>query len=291
MTDVVRVIDGEIVAEAAADPIMAVDLDASIVYANPAARDYFKHPSLVGTGLDSVLTVADGLALTGVLVSTPQRVLIEVTADAGQHVEAEMSVNPYDGLESRHWVLVLHPLPRQELSIRELLRRATVDDLTSLSNRGYLIEQIDATFRDPLTADVPHGLVTLGLDGFSHINDSYGHDAGEAVLVAVGARLGQLCRPGDLVARLGADEFAAWCRHVDDKAVPGLARRLASVFAAPVEFGELSLDVTGSLGATSTSFGRDPLELLRQADTAMYRAKASGGDQFVIFDEVMDAEP
>jgi diguanylate cyclase (GGDEF)-like protein len=177
------------------------------------------------------------------------------------------------------------------LSIRELLRRATVDDLTSLSNRGYLIEQIDATFRDPLTADVPHGLVTLGLDGFSQINDSYGHDAGEAVLVAVGARLRQLCRPGDVVCRLGADQFAAWCRYVDENAVPGLIGRLASVFAAPVEFGEHSLDVTGSLGATSTSFGRDPLELLRQADTAMYRARASGGDRSIIFDEVMAAEP
>ena len=90
-----------------------------------------------------------------------------------------------------------------------------------------------------------------------------------------------------MVARLGGDEFAAWCRNIADRDVPRLARRLASIFAEPVEFGELRIEVTGSLGVTTTSFARDPIELLRQADTAMYRAKTSGGDSHVIFDELM----
>lgn len=277
-------------AEAAADPIVAVDLDGSIVYANPATRESFERSSLIDIRLESILTVQGGHTLLSVLGPTPQRVLVEIAPDAGEPFEAEMSVNPSDAPEGRYWVLVMHPLPRQELSIRELLRRATHDDLTSLANRSYLLEHIDTTFRDPRTADVPHCLVLFDLDGFKRINDNWGHDAGDAVLVAIGSRLLGLCRPGDVVARLGGDEFAAWCHNIDDRHVPDLARRLGSVFADPVEFDELRLEVRGSLGATTTSFAHDPNELLRQADTAMYRAKASGRDSHVIFDAPMAAE-
>ncbi|MCZ6455839.1 MAG: bifunctional diguanylate cyclase/phosphodiesterase [Actinobacteria bacterium] len=286
------VVDAEAAAaaEAAADPIVAVGVDGSIVYANPATRELLKCRSLVGKNLDSMVTVAGGRSLSSVLGSTPQRVLVEVAPDSGEVFEAELSVNPSVELGGRRWVLVMHQLPRQEMSIRELLRRATHDDLTSMANRSYLVERIDATFRDPHTADVAHGLVVLDLDGFKQINDTFGHDAGDAVLVAIGSRLLGLCRPGDVVARLGGDEFAAWCHNLGDRGVAGLTRRLASVFADPVEFGELRIEVSGSLGATTSSFARDPSELLRQADIAMYRAKASGRDRYVIFDAPMAAE-
>jgi diguanylate cyclase (GGDEF)-like protein len=283
-------IDAAGAADAAADPIIAVDEAGAVVYANPATHELLRHDRVELTNLESLLELPDGHTISSLLTSDPQRVVAQVIPAGGEPFEAEVAIRPTDDDEGRRWVLVLHPLPRQELSIRELLRRATHDDLTSLANRSFLLERVDATFRDPRTSDVPHTLVMIDLDGFKHINDSWGHDAGDAVLVAIAFRLRGQCRPGDVVARLGGDEFATWCRSIDDAHVPGLTARLASVFADPVMFGELELKVTGSLGATTTTFARDPNELLRQADAAMYRAKASGPGHQVIFDGLMAAE-
>lgn len=285
-----RLLDAASAAEGAGDPILMLDAHGVVLYANQATHDLLARNQLESAPLESLLSVTGGHTLASVMSSTPQRVLADVIPDAGQPFEAEVAINPIETDDAHRWVLVVHPLPRQELSIRELLRRATHDDLTSLANRSYLLERVDATFRDPRTAEMPHALVMVDLDGFKHVNDNWGHDAGDAVLVGIASRLRGLCRPGDVVARLGGDEFAAWCRQVDDVDVPGLAARLAGVFADPVVFGELELTVAGSVGATTTSFASDPSELLRQADAAMYRAKASGPGHQFIFDEQMAAE-
>ena len=285
-----RSVDGAVAADAAADPIITVDETGTVVYANTATHELLIGDRMSSTRLDSLLEIADGHTLSDLLTADPHRVMAQVTPVGREPFEAEVASSPIGGGEEQRWVLLVHPLPRQELSIRELLRRATHDDLTELTNRSFLLERVDATFRDPRTADVPHALVMMDLDGFKHINDSWGHDAGDAVLVGIASRLRGLCRPGDVVARLGGDEFAAWCRSIDDAHVPGLAARMAGVFADPVMFGELELKVSGSVGATTTSFAQDPNELLRQADAAMYRAKASGPGHQVIFDAVMAAE-
>jgi diguanylate cyclase (GGDEF)-like protein len=285
-----RTADAAEVADAAPDPILAVDDSGRIVYANPATCELLEREQVEGTGLDVILVLEGGHDAASLLSPDPQRLLAHVLTQAGQPLEVEISIRRSDTERGTRWVLVMHPLPRQELAMRELLRRATHDDLTPLANRSFLLERLDATFRDPRTADVPHALVMLDLDGFKQINDSWGHDAGDAVLVAVATRLSGLCRPADVVARLGGDEFAAWCRNVDDAHVPGLASRLAGAFNDPILFGDLELKVDGSVGATTTSFASDPNELLRQADAAMYRAKASGPGHQVIFDAHMAAE-
>ncbi|MFQ5557314.1 MAG: diguanylate cyclase domain-containing protein, partial [Acidimicrobiales bacterium] len=279
-------------ADAAPDPILTTDTQGTVLYANPSARRLFDDDRVKGKSIFELVTVDDPDAVVQRLTLGPQRVLASVGDDLldGLGFEVELSIAPTVFDDAERWVVVLHPLPRHGLSVRELLRRATHDDLTALSNRSSLLEHMDATFHDARTASAPHALFMLDLDRFKHINDSWGHDAGDAVLTEVAGRLLEIFRPGDVVARLGGAEFAAWCHDLDEADAAGLADRLATVFERPVLVGDLEIQISGSIGATTSKFAGSARELLRQADAAMYRAKASSSRGHVIFDEEMHEE-
>ncbi|MBP6251911.1 MAG: GGDEF domain-containing protein [Rubrivivax sp.] len=149
------------------------------------------------------------------------------------------------------------------------------DDLTSLPNRGHFMERL----AHALDLEAPRrralAVLYLDLDGFKLINDRHGHDAGDQLLRIVAARLRRALRAEDLVSRLGGDEFA--CLLAD---LPGrerlcrLAGKLFEAVAAPVKVGALELAVRPSIGiATCPADGVTGAQLLKHADTAMYRAK------------------
>jgi diguanylate cyclase (GGDEF)-like protein len=282
----VTLTDAAIAADAAVDPIVVVDSDAVVMYANRSAHELVGTANLVRTNISSALRVRGGHDIIDLLGTTAQRTLATVMPAEGEEFEAELSIGPV-GADDDRWVVVAHPLPREELSIREMLRRATHDDLTALANRTNLLESIDATLKDPRTASGDHVLALIDLDGFKDINDSWGHDVGDRVLMEIGTRLRRLCRPGDVVARLGGDEFAAWCLWVDPRDAEKLATRLVSIFDDPVTSQAVHLDVKGSIGLTMTRPGCESSTLLRQADTAMYGAKALGRGQYSFFDDDM----
>jgi diguanylate cyclase (GGDEF)-like protein len=156
-----------------------------------------------------------------------------------------------------------------------------------LVNRSYFIESVDATFLDPTTFDFPYALVMLDLDDFKRINDTWGHDAGDAVLVQIADRLRRTCRPGDVVARLGGDEFAIWCRRLADKDTTTFLDRIRAVFDEPVAVGDLSLPIAGSIGCTTTEVPRNSHDLMREADMAMYASKGRGAGLISVFDDQM----
>ena len=123
-------------------------------------------------------------------------------------------------------------------------------------------------------------------DGFKAVNDRYGHEVGDQLLVAVAARMKQALREGDTLARLGGDEFVAVLLDLSDPntSIPMLGRLLAAA-AQPTAIGGLTVHVSASLGATFYP-QRDEIDadlLLRQADQAMYRAKSEGKNRYVIF--------
>ncbi|HWN40878.1 MAG TPA: bifunctional diguanylate cyclase/phosphodiesterase, partial [Thermoanaerobaculia bacterium] len=139
-------------------------------------------------------------------------------------------------------------------------------------------------------SDYMFAVFFLDLDRFKNINDSLGHSAGDALLVALAKRLELLLRPGDTVARLGGDEFAIL---LDDVAGPTQATRVAQrihrELALPFNLGGHEVFTSASLGITLSSRGsyEHPEEVLRDADTAMYRAKASGKARHAVFDREM----
>ncbi len=158
--------------------------------------------------------------------------------------------------------------------------RARTDPLTGLGNRRRLEE---ATAR-LLRQDGPMSVLFLDLDGFKAVNDGRGHLFGDQLLVEIADRLRTGVRSGDLVVRLGGDEFAVLVPGAAPHAA-AVARRLQVAMRVPVQLTGRPVTVTASIGAatTGTVTRRDAEELLRNADLAMYQAKATGRDRVVSF--------
>ncbi len=162
-----------------------------------------------------------------------------------------------------------------EARAHSLAEAVLTDHLTGLANRLALIRAADDLTAKPGTRTV---LLLADVDFFKNVNDSYGHELGDRLLIEIGTRLSRTTRRSDVVARLGGDEFAIWCpgvEHLDDIAVieSSLRRRVAEPFA----LGDRLLNVTLSIGVSSAPAEEaDPDILLRQADRAMYRAKSLG---------------
>ena len=160
------------------------------------------------------------------------------------------------------------------LHAAHLAEAAATDPLTGLANRSGLAQKSTQMLAD----GAAHALMLLDLDRFKPINDTHGHDAGDAVLRAVAARLQAAVRAGDIVARLGGDEFVILlARPLPDDQLEALALGLEAAVRQPVDFQGQALTVGASTGiARSPQDGRTLTELMRSADQAMYQAKQSG---------------
>ncbi len=174
----------------------------------------------------------------------------------------------------------------QVLAEQALARQALHDGLTGLTNRVALMDRLSQAL---VGLDRTHGRVGLffvDLDNFKVINDSFGHDAGDRVLVEVGRRLSRASRRSDTVARLGGDEFVLLRRTLrDDDDARMLATRAVGTIGERFAHENQDLTVTASIGVVVTGDpSADPGVLLREADTALYEAKGAGGDCFRLFD-------
>ena len=168
---------------------------------------------------------------------------------------------------------------------------AHFDALTNLPNRVLLGDRLRQALAQAQRRSQLLAVAYLDLDGFKAVNDMYGHDAGDQLLVILSARMKQALREGDTLARLGGDEFVAVLAeltHVSDS-VPMLSRLLAAA-AQPVQFGSMTLQVSASLGVAffpqPEDVGAD--QLMRQADQAMYQAKLAGKNRYHVFDAEQD---
>jgi diguanylate cyclase (GGDEF)-like protein/PAS domain S-box-containing protein len=162
---------------------------------------------------------------------------------------------------------------------KRLQEEALHDRLTGLPNRALLADRIDHALARQAREELPVALLFIDLDNFKAINDSLGHQVGDELLVAVAARLSQTARPGDTVARYGGDEFIFLCENLaDPEAIYGIADRVACALGEPVELtAGTTVRVTASIGIALTAGKRTTADaLIRDADAAMYRAKANG---------------
>jgi diguanylate cyclase (GGDEF)-like protein/PAS domain S-box-containing protein len=151
------------------------------------------------------------------------------------------------------------------------------DPLTGLPNRLLLRDRIDHALAMSARARSSGAVVFRDLDGFKTINDSLGHDVGDAVLCATAERLRSVLRPGDTVGRMGGDEFVACCGDITSpEQARGLARRLVQALEPPIAVGEHLLSIGISAGVALSGARDDATSLLRAADTAMYAAKRAG---------------
>src|SRR6202035_1406055 len=168
-----------------------------------------------------------------------------------------------------------------------LERQALHDPLTRLPNRLLLMDRTRQALTRLNRSDGVVALLFVDLDRFKAVNDNLGHDAGARLLIAISERLAELMRDSDTVARLGGDEFVILAQDIDgEHEALALAERVLDALERPVPLGSADVAMLGSVGiSVSRDPDADPDDMLREADVAMYRAKASGGRRLKPFDE------
>ena len=166
------------------------------------------------------------------------------------------------------------------------------DPLTKLPNRTVLTDRLRLAFaRAQREPSRPFALLFFDVDRFKNVNDSLGHLAGDRLLRAIADRVQAACRPSDTVARFGGDEFVIIVEDITDvRGATAAAERILGEFRVPFELDALEVFASVSIGIAvwKPSYER-PEDLLRDSDTAMYRAKANGRNTFVVFDDDMHA--
>ncbi|MCZ4562925.1 EAL domain-containing protein [Rhodococcus sp. IEGM 1401] len=180
-----------------------------------------------------------------------------------------------------------------------LERAALQDPLTGLPNRMLLLDRIGSAIARGESTGAAAAVLFCDLDGFKRVNDTGGHAAGDAVLVEVARRLRSVLRANDSIARVGGDEFVLVVdalpaeRGTDKRAGAGLAERVAerirAVLAAPIVYQGSQYVVSASVGMVLVRKGASAQEVLRDADSAMYRAKQLGKDRIELFDDALRA--
>ena len=176
-------------------------------------------------------------------------------------------------------------------TIKEQLQHQALHDvLTNLPNRVLLADRLSQSMVQSQRHDNLLAVVFLDLDGFKHVNDSYGHDLGDEVLIIVSLRMKEVLREGDSLARIGGDEFVAVLTDLTtvEECEPVLERLLLAA-SEPVYLGDVEIKISASIGVTL--YPQDNVsadQLMRHADQAMYIAKESGKNRYHLFDTAED---
>lgn len=181
----------------------------------------------------------------------------------------------------RGTVVTTRDVTERESLRRDLVRRATHDDLTGLSNRALFNDRLEhALARRPVANAPGCAVLFVDLNDFKTINDTLGHDAGDQALRVVAERLTACIRPADTAARLGGDEFAVLIEDVRGRAgVDEIADRIITAVAQPIPRGDAEMRLTASVGIALSRPDSSPEDLLHEADGSMYSAKQSCPDR------------
>ncbi|MDQ1687779.1 MAG: hypothetical protein QOK42_754 [Frankiaceae bacterium] len=286
--------------QGSSDVITVWDSDGAIRYCSPAVTRVFGSDpdELLGSHLESVIHPDD--------VPAVRRALRGLEDESVASVRFECRVEGADGVwratestasDHRH-----NPSVRglvfntRDVSDRDALREQLVhlayhDPLTELPNRTLFRDRVGQSLLQRRAGQAPVAVLFLDLDGFKAVNDSAGHAVGDELLRQCSLRLRTALRGGDTVARLGGDEFAAL---LDDSSLSGgaleVAQRVLAALSEPFDIAGRSVVIGASLGIAFGATDADADELLRNADLAMYRAKAAGKGRIEVFAPEMHQE-
>ena len=218
---------------------------------------------------------------------------------SGLHADTRWTVVPADpasGIPQKILVISTDISERKSNEAR-IHRLAYFDALTELPNRASLLDHLRRALLGSARSRKFGALMFLDLDNFKTLNDTHGHAAGDMLLQAVARRLEHSVREADMVARLGGDEFVILVQPEEDKLEAAahqaetVAAKVVAAMRAPFQLADFMYAVSTSVGVTMISGATDTVEsALKQADTAMYQAKAAGRNTFRFFDPDMQAK-
>jgi diguanylate cyclase (GGDEF)-like protein len=261
---------------------IAVNHLAMATHAQVVAREVIAGLLIIGL----LLAIAMGLGAAGVIVRPLRRIRDVLDAVAKNDLTKTAKVDTKDELGQMATALNTSIGNLQTLHTA-LRRQARHDSLTGLLNRAAVTEVLGRELQTRHRRD-GSALLFIDLDGFKVINDSWGHSAGDELLVLAAERICSSVRDTDVVARMGGDEFVVICGDLDNARIAtDVASRIARDLAAPFRVGDRDVVVSASIGIAVADAESTSTELLRQADVAMYEAKALGKAQYAVYDDVL----
>lgn len=290
--------------QGSSDVIMIAAPNGTLRYVSPAAAGVYGREAedLVGSELSSIIHPED---LGGVvhevrrfLAAPPHeepttRIECRFRSGTGDWLNVESTVNRHQGgllLNSRDVT------ERVRLQA-QLQHNAEHDPLTDLPNRALFTARVRKALGGRRAGDSGTAVLFIDLDGFKAVNDTIGHQAGDELLIQAGRRLQESVRAGDTAARLGGDEFAALIigdgtrdQGAREYQVHEIADRLRLTLSQPYRIGSSEVRVAASIGVAFAEPAISPTDLMRNADLAMYRAKAGGKDRVELYAPQMQAD-
>ncbi|MGA8634531.1 MAG: EAL domain-containing protein [Candidatus Dormiibacterota bacterium] len=287
----------EALVENVGDGILVVDADRRILFATPSFRAYLDMASLATARLANVVH-PDDLATVGDVWDR------SVAGGDGFAIDVEARLKHTDGSWHHVWarvtnrfgdpavagmVINVSDVSERHQYEQRLTFQALHDSLTGLANRDWFAQQLDAATSAPGHQRV-NSVLYVDVDDFKRINDTLGHQAGDAFLVAVAERLVAAVRPSDAVARLGGDEYAVLLDGIDAAEAVATAERLLVAVQQPLVLGGQEVAPRVSIGIASAAGRVGSQTMLADADLAMYFAKRSGKAQCQVFAPEMRTE-
>ena len=285
----------------AADLIVILDTAGRLRYCSPSTERAWGGDGARPLNGQYVLNLVhrDDLVAAGALLD-------QVHADPGGTITTELRLRHADGTWRDYTVIAAnlladpsvggvvvtcHDVTDRKAYERELTRLAFHDALTELPNRALFLDRLEQALARAERHQRSMAVLFLDLDNFKVVNDSLGHEAGDQLLAEAAQRLRSTLRTEDTAARFGGDEFAVLLEEVGGEAAAvAAAERIAASLDAPIPLDRREMFASFSIGVALSAPGRDSAEgLLRNADLAMYRAKADGKARHAVFDPSMTA--
>ncbi|MCX5204028.1 EAL domain-containing protein [Streptomyces sp. NBC_00237] len=290
--------------QGSSDVIMIAAPTGILRYVSPAASGVYGRDAeeLVGSELASIIHPADlGSVVHEVrrfLAASPMeepttRIECRFKSGTGDWLNVESTVNRHQG----GLIFNSRDVTERVRLQAQLQHNAEHDPLTDLPNRALFTQRVRQALAGRRTTDIGTAVLFIDLDGFKAVNDRLGHQAGDELLIQAARRLQDSVRMGDTAARLGGDEFAALIlgdgtrdQAAREYQVREIADRLRLTLSQPYKVDGNDVRVAASIGVAFAEPGITPTDLMRNADLAMYRAKAAGKDRVELYAPQMQAE-
>jgi diguanylate cyclase (GGDEF)-like protein len=257
-----------------------MNLSDDLVHHGANARDIVD--ACIGAGS---ISVASGRMILSEIENSQARDIITTDPDLARARSLSWTFQPMAGGGA---VVLLEDITERRTAEARITHLARYDELTGLPNRVNFRDEIERLLVVPHDAEQLSALLFVDLDQFKQVNDTLGHPCGDQLLCAVADRLRAMLRPEDFVARFGGDEFVVFQQNIkSNEEAAGLARRIVDHLSERYQIDNHLVEIGASVGIAMTSPGISADTLLKNADMALYRAKADGRGTFCFFREEM----
>ncbi|ATA24136.1 diguanylate cyclase [Brenneria goodwinii] len=282
----------EKIARTSTDAVICVNKQGIITFWNPSAQKMLGYADgeIIGRSVDTV--IPDYLLMQFTRLATDKALLakgvtleLNVRAKSGVLFLVELSIVMWTNHDGVSYGVILHDAKERRRNEERLFLLAHMDPLTGLANRALLSSNLEQALKKESVACI----MLIDLDGFKNINDSLGHASGDDILVSVARKIQRKVRAGDLVARMGGDEFALLFPGMGDREVAAtIAEQIVHEISQTMVTGDNPINISASVGIVFyPRHGLTVQELLTSADLALFQAKAEGRNCYRFFTSVL----